>query len=107
MLADCDRCELRDVACADCLITALPDGQAGLGDAEWRALRVLAEAGLLPPLRFTAAAERPSWPKAPSRAAGVNHTRNTGTRFPARHRIDPVKTPPRIGEAVETALALH
>ena len=30
MLANCNRCELRDIACADCVITALPDGQAGL-----------------------------------------------------------------------------
>lgn len=58
MLADCDRCELRDIACAHCLITALPDGQGDLGDAEWRALRVLVDAGLLPPLRFRAEGER-------------------------------------------------
>ena len=50
MPADCE-CELRAVACADCLITALPDDQGALGDAEWRALRVLADAGLLPALR--------------------------------------------------------
>jgi hypothetical protein len=65
MLADCDRCALRDVACAQCVITRCvitrcvitgrPDGQAGLGPEEYRALRVLAEAGLVPPLRFTAA----------------------------------------------------
>src|SRR5579859_7672668 len=98
MLADCDRCELRDLACADCLITALPDGQAGLGEAERRALRVLAEAGLLPPLRFTAAG--PAVP--PSRPAIADHTRNTRTRFPRRHRIEAVKTRPSVGEAVET-----
>jgi hypothetical protein len=61
MLADCDRCELRDIACADCVITALPGGQAGLGPAEWRALRVLADAGMVPPLRFSdAPAPEPS-----------------------------------------------
>lgn len=57
MLADCDRCELRDIACADCLITALPDDQGEFGDAEWRALRVLADAGLLP-LRFRGKGEQ-------------------------------------------------
>jgi hypothetical protein len=101
MLADCDRCELRDIACADCVITALPDGQAGLGDAERRALRVLAEAGLLPPLRFTAAAEPRSRPSA------ADHTRNSRTRYPARHCMEIVKISPSVGEAVETALALH
>jgi hypothetical protein len=52
MLADCDRCALRDIACAECVITVLPDGQAGLGDAERQALRALAAAGMVPPLRF-------------------------------------------------------
>ncbi|HEY3733231.1 MAG TPA: hypothetical protein VGL63_04885 [Streptosporangiaceae bacterium] len=103
MLADCDQCELRDIACADCVITALPDGQAGLGDAEWRALRVLADAGLLPPLRF--AAEDQAEP--PSLALAADHTRNDRTRFPRRHCIETVKTRPSVGEPVETALALH
>ena len=53
MLADCDRCELRDIACPDCVISVLPDGQQGLGPDELRALRVLADAGLVPPLRFS------------------------------------------------------
>ena len=101
MLANCNRCELRDIACADCVITALPDGQAGLGEAERRALRVLAEAGLLPPLRFTA----PAGPAAPTDLTG--RTRNARTRRPRRHRIETVKTRPSVSEAVETALALH
>jgi hypothetical protein len=53
MLADCDRCEVRDIACADCVIAVLPGGQAGLGPDERRALRVLADAGMVPPLRFS------------------------------------------------------
>ena len=71
MLADCDRCELRAIACADCLISALPGGQAGLGEAERRALRTLAAAGLVPPLRFKARAEpaAPARPAASARAA--------------------------------------
>jgi len=35
MLADCERCEVRDIACADCVIAVLPGGQAGLGPDEW------------------------------------------------------------------------
>lgn len=60
MLADCDRCALRDIACAECVITVLPDGQAGLGDAERRALHALAAAGLVPPLRFRPAKPIPA-----------------------------------------------
>jgi len=55
MLIDCDRCEMRDIACADCMVTALRVGaepQPPLGAAEWRALRVLADARLISPLRL-------------------------------------------------------
>lgn len=81
MLADCDRCALRDIACAECMITALPDGQAGLGDAERRALHVLAAAGLVPPLRFRPA--RPAAPpagQAPAGAAGPVTAGQPGAR---------------------------
>jgi hypothetical protein len=63
MLIDCSRCELRELACGDCLVTALPDrgadsdsgppaGRRALGAQELRALSTLAAAGLVPPLRF-------------------------------------------------------
>jgi hypothetical protein len=67
MLIDCDRCVMRDIACADCVVTALlrlpgQPGQTGqapplgrlaeLGEAERRALRVLADAKLVSPLRM-------------------------------------------------------
>jgi hypothetical protein len=54
MLTDCERCALRDITCPECVITVMPDGQAGLGAEEIRALRVLADAGLVPSLSFTA-----------------------------------------------------
>jgi len=38
----------------DCVIAVLPDGRAGLSLGETRALGVLADAGLVPPLRPTA-----------------------------------------------------
>ena len=73
MLADCDRCALRDIACAECMITVLPDGQAGLGDDERRALHALAAAGLVPPLRFrparSAAPRNAGLPAAPAAPA--------------------------------------
>lgn len=55
MLIDCDRCEMRDIACADCVVTALlstPAEQAEIGEDEQRALRVLADARLVSPLRL-------------------------------------------------------
>ena len=67
MLIDCERCEMRDIACADCVVTALlgqpgrparPGGPSApgpateIGEAERRALRVLADAKLVSPLRM-------------------------------------------------------
>jgi len=63
MLIECDRCVMRDIACDDCVVTALltapgPDGE--LSAAERRALRVLADARLVPPLRLRAGLRRAS-----------------------------------------------
>jgi hypothetical protein len=55
MLIDCDRCEMRDIKCADCVVTALLGGAAPrheISEAEHQALRVLADAQLVPPLRL-------------------------------------------------------
>ena len=67
MLIDCERCVMRDIACADCVVTALlrlpgqaaQPGHAGqlgraaeIGEAERRALRALADAKLVSPLRM-------------------------------------------------------
>ncbi len=55
MLSDCGRCEVRGLACGDCVVTALlgapPDGVEIDAD-ERTALGVLADAGLVPPLRL-------------------------------------------------------
>jgi hypothetical protein len=58
MLIDCDRCEMRDIACADCVVGALlnldasaPEGPT-IGEPERCALRTLADAGMVPPLRL-------------------------------------------------------
>lgn len=54
MIIDCDSCTVRGEACRDCAVTALlgqpPEGE--LDDTERQALVVLAEGGLLPPLRL-------------------------------------------------------
>jgi hypothetical protein len=63
MLIECDRCVMRRIACSECVVTALvggpgPDGE--LGEAECRALRVLADARLVPPLRLRVGLPRAS-----------------------------------------------
>ena len=55
MLIDCDECALRDLACAECVVTVLL-GACGpareVDDVERRALDVLADSGLVPRLRL-------------------------------------------------------
>lgn len=63
MLIDCGTCEVRDVACDDCVVTVLlgptqleagRPAYAPVLDAQERdALAVLAASGLIPPLRLT------------------------------------------------------
>ena len=55
MLIDCDGCAVRDLACADCVVTVLlggPPGVVDVDDDERRALDVLADSGLVPRLRL-------------------------------------------------------
>jgi hypothetical protein len=61
MLIDCDRCEMRGIACPDCVVTALlGGGQAEIGEEERLALRILADARLVSPLRLQPPASRAS-----------------------------------------------
>lgn len=62
MLIDCDSCEVRDVACSDCVVTVLlglpgQSAPAALDEAEQAAIGVLADSGLVPPLRLVASAK--------------------------------------------------
>jgi hypothetical protein len=56
MIIDCDTCVMRELACGDCVVSVLlgPPGAMTTGfDAEERAaLDVLADSGLVPPLRL-------------------------------------------------------
>ncbi len=56
MIIDCDTCVMRDLACGDCVVSVLlgPPGALAAGfDAEEKAaLDVLADSGLVPPLRL-------------------------------------------------------
>ncbi|MFB9838268.1 hypothetical protein [Actinoallomurus acaciae] len=56
MLIDCEKCEVRNVGCADCVVSFMlndPVEAVEISDGERRALDVLAEGGMLPPLRLT------------------------------------------------------
>jgi hypothetical protein len=55
MLVDCDSCTVRGAACAGCVITVMlgaPPAGIDLDQDERRALRVLADAGVVPELRL-------------------------------------------------------
>lgn len=57
MLIDCDTCEVRGIACSDCVVSVLlgmpaPSAPVELDDAERTAIGVLADSGLVPPLRL-------------------------------------------------------
>lgn len=64
MLIDCDNCEVRNIACGGCVVSTLLDASglsaSGHGveidERELEALDVLADLGLVPPLRHTAEA---------------------------------------------------
>ncbi|MEI8083715.1 MAG: hypothetical protein WCI74_17905 [Actinomycetes bacterium] len=51
---DCQGCRVRPFACSDCVVSVLLGDSAdqNFGSDELRALRVLADSGLVPPLRL-------------------------------------------------------
>lgn len=50
---DCGDCVMRDIACSDCVVTVLlGPPRAELNAGEQRAIAVLADSGLVPPLRM-------------------------------------------------------
>jgi hypothetical protein len=54
VIIDCDSCQVRGLACGDCVVAVLI-GPPALDAEERRALGVLADAGLVPPLRLAQA----------------------------------------------------
>lgn len=55
MIIDCDSCEVRGLACGDCVVTALlgaPPSGVEIDEGERAALDALAGSGLVPPLRL-------------------------------------------------------
>ncbi len=70
MIIDCDGCAMRDLACDDCVVTFLLGPPSGVGSAEATALAVLADEGLVPPLRMVPGGQRRSGaPRAPGAAS--------------------------------------
>jgi hypothetical protein len=63
-MIDCGRCVMGETRCRDCAIavTETRNVTARLGQAELQALRVLADAGLVPPLaRVLTSSEARKW----------------------------------------------
>lgn len=54
MRIDCETCEVRGLACSDCVVTVLlgPPPEVGFDEEAQRALGVLAKSGLVPHLRM-------------------------------------------------------
>lgn len=86
MLIDCDRCEMRNIACSDCVVNVLLGGEVSeLDGAEQEAIGVLAEAGLVPPLRLTVVDQNPDAADEPDEKnfeetwrRGLPHMRSAG-----------------------------
>ena len=58
MIIDCDSCEVRGLACGDCVVSALLGAPPAEFDAgESAALEALADSGLVPPLRLVVPVE--------------------------------------------------
>lgn len=73
MIIDCDSCEVRGSACGDCVVSVLLAGSPArleIDEDERSAIDVLADSGLVPPLRLVLAEAAPDGPPGTRRAAG-------------------------------------
>jgi hypothetical protein len=71
VIIDCASCEVRGLACGDCVVTALlgaPPTGVELDETERAALGALAESGLVPPLRLVLPLDGPAPPGAAAAA---------------------------------------
>jgi hypothetical protein len=67
MTIECGRCEMRGIGCRDCAIAVIESQNVTdrLTQEQLCALRVLADAGLVPPLRLSPASmAAPTWTSA-------------------------------------------
>lgn len=93
MLIDCDGCAVRGPGCPDCVISVLlgaPPQEVELDEVECQALAVLADGGLVPPLRLMAATPRGPVPPptgcAPPGSVGQAERPEPGRRRAGRRR---------------------
>ncbi len=76
MIIDCDSCEVRGLACGDCVVTALlgaPPGGMEIDEGERAAIDALAGSGLVPPLRLVLSLD----PVEPGDASQLGHSGET------------------------------
>ena len=67
MIVDCEGCRMRDLACGDCVVSfLLGTTDDRLDAAERAAIGVLADSGLVPPLRLVEV-EKETRPERPGR----------------------------------------
>jgi hypothetical protein len=89
MLIDCDTCSVRGHGCADCVVTVLlgaPPAGVELDATEQAAISVLADHGLVPPLRLAHSGPAHSGAASP----GPGHSERADTAN-ARLRLGCVK----------------
>lgn len=67
MLIDCSSCIMRDIACSDCVVTALLGPMPDSLESHKDVLDVLATAGLVAPLRLIKGDSQPDSPAAIAR----------------------------------------
>ena len=79
VVIDCDDCAVRGDACGDCVVAVLLGAPPELGSDEQRALGVLAEAGLVPPLRLVPTSE-PTLPVTEATPTVTDDTKPPSTR---------------------------
>jgi hypothetical protein len=92
---DCDSCLVRGLACHDCVVTVLlgPPPELGFDQEEQQALEVLADSGLVPPLRMVTPVSGPEVENfalgGGGRVAAVPHWGWCGREWPRTHRVHP------------------
>lgn len=75
MIIDCDSCEVRGLACDDCVVTVLlGPTRLEVDESEQAALDALAGSGLVPPLRLVQAVDPANGSASGAPAWGVADT---------------------------------
>lgn len=94
VIIDCDSCEVRGLACGDCVVTALlgsPPSGVEFDEGECAALDVLAGSGLVPPLRLVTAVDAPADPEhaevAAARDGAIVHTSKRPPQIGGEHSV--------------------